>query len=122
MAESDKAGRALSAFPAAAPVVELCASELPAFCPNASMPLWSSHPRIFLDVVDESEAMCPYCGTRYRLKRGAPVPARKGDTRELQQDRHQQHAAQPVIDPPAPGLLIDSRKSLGVAVDALGNT
>jgi len=33
------------------------------------MPLWDSHPRVFLDVVSEGEAMCPYCGTRYRLKR-----------------------------------------------------
>jgi uncharacterized Zn-finger protein len=33
------------------------------------MPLWSWHPRVYLDVVHESEAMCPYCGTRYRLKR-----------------------------------------------------
>jgi uncharacterized Zn-finger protein len=28
---------------------------------------------VFLDVVDTSEAMCPYCGTRYRLVGGAPV-------------------------------------------------
>jgi uncharacterized Zn-finger protein len=34
------------------------------------MPLWSSHPRVFLDVAAEGEAMCPYCGTRYRLKGG----------------------------------------------------
>jgi uncharacterized Zn-finger protein len=34
------------------------------------MPLWSSHPRVFLDVAAEGEAMCPYCGTRYRLRGG----------------------------------------------------
>jgi uncharacterized Zn-finger protein len=122
MAESDKAGRALSAFPAAAPVVEFCASELPAYCPNPSMPLWASHPRIFLDVVNESEAMCPYCGTRYRLKRGAHVRAHEFDTRELHQDRHQQYAVQPVIDPQASDPLTHSRESPEVAVDALGNT
>jgi uncharacterized Zn-finger protein len=31
------------------------------------MPLWSSHPRVFLDLAAGGEAMCPYCGTRYRL-------------------------------------------------------
>jgi uncharacterized Zn-finger protein len=31
------------------------------------MPLWSSHPRVFLDIADEGESLCPYCGTRYRL-------------------------------------------------------
>ena len=41
------------------------------FCPNPAMPLWSSHPRVFLDVDATGEAMCPYCGTRYRLVGGA---------------------------------------------------
>ena len=53
--------------------VELEAKDLPAFCPNRAMPAWSSHPRVFLDVVDTGEAKCPYCGTVYRLKAGAVV-------------------------------------------------
>jgi len=53
------------------PVVELRADELPAFCPNPQMPVWCHHPRVFLDLSHEREAMCPYCGTRYRLKAGA---------------------------------------------------
>jgi uncharacterized Zn-finger protein len=112
----------LSAFRAVAPVVELSASDLPAFCPNPSMPLWASHPRIFLDVVNESEAMCPYCGTRYRLKRDTHVRAHEFDTRELHQDRHQRYAAQPAIDPRTQERLTHSRESPEVAVDALGNT
>lgn len=52
------------------PVVELSAKDLPAFCPNPQMPVWNHHPRVFLDVVTRGEAMCPYCGTRYRLKAG----------------------------------------------------
>ncbi len=32
------------------------------------MPLWSSHPRVFLDIAETGEAMCPYCGTRYGSK------------------------------------------------------
>jgi uncharacterized Zn-finger protein len=50
----------------APPVVDVLAEDLPLYCPNPAMPLWSSHPRVFLDVVDQREAMCPYCGTRYR--------------------------------------------------------
>lgn len=55
------------------PAVELRAADLPAFCPNPQMPVWNHHPRVFLDVVDGGEAMCPYCGTRYRLKAGEAV-------------------------------------------------
>ena len=59
---------------AMAPVI-VQPSELPAFCPNPAMPLWSSHPRVFLDIVDEGEAMCPYCGTRYVLAGGPRLGA-----------------------------------------------
>jgi uncharacterized Zn-finger protein len=52
------------------PVVELSAKDLPAFCPNPAMPVWNHHPRVFLDVTTTGSAMCPYCGTRYRLKPG----------------------------------------------------
>jgi len=55
------------------PLVELTAKDLPAFCPNPNMPVWSTHPRIFLDVSHSGEALCPYCGTRYRLKAGEAV-------------------------------------------------
>ena len=51
----------------AVPVV-VHAEDLPVYCPNPAMPLWSSHPRVFLDVAGAGEAMCPYCGTRYRLE------------------------------------------------------
>ena len=61
-----------STHPAAAPsVVELDGADLPAFCPNPAMPVWSSHPRVFLDVARTGEARCPYCGTAYRLKPGS---------------------------------------------------
>jgi len=53
-----------------APVVEVTAKDLPVYCPNPAMPLWSSHPRVFLDFEAGGEAMCPYCGTRYRLGGG----------------------------------------------------
>jgi uncharacterized Zn-finger protein len=37
------------------------------------MPVWNHHPRVFLDVATTGEAMCPYCGTKYRLKPGEHV-------------------------------------------------
>jgi len=56
-------------------VVELDASDLTGhgvvFCPNPRMPLWSNHPRVFLDVQSTGSGRCPYCGTVYRLKDGA---------------------------------------------------
>jgi uncharacterized Zn-finger protein len=52
----------------APPVVEITERDLPLYCPNPAMPLWSSHPRVFLELAANGEAMCPYCGTRYRLK------------------------------------------------------
>ena len=51
-------------------VVELEAKDLPAHCPNPAMPLWSGHPRIFLEFGLDGEARCPYCGTRYAMKPG----------------------------------------------------
>ncbi|HEY5321331.1 MAG TPA: zinc-finger domain-containing protein [Caldimonas sp.] len=58
-------------------VVELAASELQGpgvvFCPNPKMPLWSNHPRVFIDVATTGSGKCPYCGTEYRLKAGEKV-------------------------------------------------
>ena len=57
-------------------VVELRASDLNGnggvFCPSpiAGMKLWSSHPRVYLDIAHTGEAKCAYCGTVYRLKAG----------------------------------------------------
>ncbi len=59
--------------PSSQSAIELEAKDLPAYCPNPNMPAWSSHPRVFLDVVDTGEAKCPYCGTVYRLKAGSVV-------------------------------------------------
>ena len=51
--------------------VELSEKDLPLHCPAPGAPLWSRHPRVFLDVTRHGEALCPYCGTRYVYK-GAP--------------------------------------------------
>jgi uncharacterized Zn-finger protein len=39
-------------------------------CPNPKMPLWSTHPKVYLDVATTGEGKCPYCGTVYRLRAG----------------------------------------------------
>ena len=60
-------------------VVELGAGDLlgpgVVHCPNPKMPLWSSHPKVFIDVVSTGEGRCPYCGTVYRLRAGEHVHA-----------------------------------------------
>ncbi len=53
--------------------VELDAKDLPAYCPNPAMPIWSSHPRVFLELDAHGQAKCPYCSTVYQLKHGAAV-------------------------------------------------
>ena len=58
--------------------VELAAADLigpgVVFCPNPRMPLWSNHPKVFIDVATTGEGRCPYCGTVYRLKPGEALP------------------------------------------------
>ena len=51
-------------------VIEVGAEDLPVFCPGPKAPLWSMHPRVFLDVARTSSARCAYCGAEYRLKPG----------------------------------------------------
>ena len=59
--------------------VELTAAELQGpgvvFCPNPKMPLWSNHPKVFIDVATTGEGWCPYCSTVYKLKAGEKVSA-----------------------------------------------
>jgi uncharacterized Zn-finger protein len=60
-------------------IVEVGARELQGpgvvFCPNPKMPLWSGHPKVFIDVATTGEGRCPYCGTVYRLKAGEKLAA-----------------------------------------------
>lgn len=60
-------------------VVELAAAELMGsgvtHCPHPKMPLWNSHPKVFIDVAQHGEGRCPYCGTVYRLKAGEKAHA-----------------------------------------------
>ncbi len=55
-------------------VVELSARDVQGggvvACPNPKMPLWSSHPKVYIDVRHDGGGKCAYCGTVYRLKPG----------------------------------------------------
>ena len=50
-------------------VVEVTSKDLKGYgqvyCPNPQMPLWSNHPRVFIDVLKTGEAVCPYCSAHY---------------------------------------------------------
>ena len=46
------------------------AKNLPLHCPTAAVALWSSHPRVFLDLAETGQATCPYFGTQNQLKAG----------------------------------------------------
>jgi len=50
-------------------LIEVTAKDLPLHCPMPSQLLWNSHPRVFLPIEETGEALCPYCGTRYKLIR-----------------------------------------------------
>ncbi|MBW7861173.1 MAG: zinc-finger domain-containing protein [Rhodocyclaceae bacterium] len=57
MAEVDNAPRS----------IPVTAADIPLACPRPDAPLWARHPRVYLDVLSEGEANCPYCGTHYVL-------------------------------------------------------
>ena len=51
--------------------VAVSPADLPLHCPREDGEAWSSHPRVYLAIEDAADATvtCPYCGTRYHLKR-----------------------------------------------------
>lgn len=52
--------------------IEVTAHDLPLHCPPANTPLWSQHPRVFLDVVKTGSVVCPYCSAHYVFKGEVP--------------------------------------------------
>ncbi len=41
--------------------------DLPLCCPPRNESLWNAHPRVYLALNEDGEAVCPYCSTRFRL-------------------------------------------------------
>ena len=58
-------------------VVEVKESDLPLHCPLPGDAIWNAHPRVFLPVEETGEALCPYCGTLYKLQAGDAHPRHK---------------------------------------------
>jgi uncharacterized Zn-finger protein len=48
-------------------VVEVKDADLPLHCPMPGDAVWNAHPRVFLPLEEQGEALCPYCGTLYKL-------------------------------------------------------
>ncbi|MEO5629450.1 MAG: zinc-finger domain-containing protein [Thermomonas sp.] len=47
---------------------EVHRADLPLSCPQPSMALWNSHPRVYLAIEAEGgQSQCPYCGATYVL-------------------------------------------------------
>lgn len=51
-------------------VILVSASDLPLYCPGPKAPLWSMHPRVYIEIQAKGTAICPYCSASYRLKPG----------------------------------------------------
>ncbi len=45
--------------------IEITAHDLPLYCPTKDSPLWARHPRVFLDIAQSGEVLCPYCSAHY---------------------------------------------------------
>jgi len=56
-----------------ADVIKVSADQLPVVCPGPHAPLWSMHPRVYIDPGPTGRAKCPYCGAVYELDGPAPA-------------------------------------------------
>lgn len=52
-------------------IITVKADHLPLYCPGPNAPLWSMHPRVYIDLSKTGKALCPYCGAHYQLEAGA---------------------------------------------------
>jgi len=48
-------------------VYKVTAADLPLHCPQPSMYLWNSHPKVYLPIEATGQAQCPYCSSTFRL-------------------------------------------------------
>ena len=54
-------------------VILISASDLPLYCPGPKAPLWSMHPRVYIESQKTGSAVCPYCSASYQLKPGEAI-------------------------------------------------
>jgi len=48
-------------------VIAISRKDLPLSCPRLQDEVWNLHPRVYLPIETTGEAVCSYCGARYRL-------------------------------------------------------
>ncbi len=53
--------------------IQVKASDLPVYCPGPKAPLWSMHPRVYIELAKSGTASCPYCSATYQLAEGEVV-------------------------------------------------
>ena len=47
--------------------VKISKNDLPLSCPMPNMSLWNMHPKVYLALDADQQAMCEYCSTLYIL-------------------------------------------------------
>ena len=52
-----------------AEIITVSESNLPVYCPGPQSPLWSLHPRVYIEIEKNGIASCPYCSATYQLKK-----------------------------------------------------
>jgi uncharacterized Zn-finger protein len=65
----DRSARKIVLKPTPSAEYQVTLADLPLSCPMPQMPLWNSHPRVYLPIADSGRAVCPYCAAEYRLQR-----------------------------------------------------
>tara|TARA_R110000868_G_scaffold380784_1_gene646838 strand:+ start:11696 stop:11920 length:225 start_codon:yes stop_codon:yes gene_type:complete len=46
---------------------EVTSHDLPVSCPMPDMPLWSSHPKVYMQLMETGTAVCSYCDAKFVL-------------------------------------------------------
>jgi uncharacterized Zn-finger protein len=56
-----------SAQPTKGSIIAVKRADLPLCCPRPGEDVWNMHPRVYLPIEKDGEAICPYCGAHYKL-------------------------------------------------------
>ncbi|HLR78181.1 MAG TPA: zinc-finger domain-containing protein [Burkholderiaceae bacterium] len=51
-------------------IIPINGTDLPLYCPGPKAPLWSMHPRVYIEIEKQGVAICPYCSAKYQLETG----------------------------------------------------
>lgn len=53
--------------------IHITEADLPLYCPGPKAPLWSMHPRVYIEIEKDKQALCPYCSAKYHLDATPPA-------------------------------------------------